>query len=237
VNFRDPALVLFKSFRGGRKSYYQVSSLSADEITIKDVEHGGSFTFPRKQLESHINTGLLSVSTVSEIPSSLLLNPVRKKDKPKRSVKITENETEMERRYSYVRAVLDSGIPAYTKKWLEPWLQDQSTFFNDDKPPSYKTLGRWVTAFVESGWKKNALIPNHLAKGNRNSKSKLDSKLNEILDAVIREHSTNRIRINYTKAHQEFIERVEEVNQERLTLHQPPLKPSSYQTTLNRFQK
>lgn len=235
MNFRDPALVLIKSFRGGRKSYYQVSSLSADEITIKDVEHGGSFTFPRKQLESHINTGLLSVSTVSEIPSSLLLNPVRKKDKPKRSVKITENETEMERRYSYVRAVLDSGIPAYTKKWLEPWLQDQSKFFNDDKPPSYKTLGRWVTAFVDSGWKKKALMPSHVAKGNR--KLKVDSELDEILDAVIREYSTNRVRINFAKAHQEFIERVEEVNRERLALHQPPLKPSSYQTTLKRFQQ
>ena len=235
MNFRDSALVLIKSFRGGRKSYYQVSSLSADEITIKDVEHGGSFTFPRKQLESHINTGLLSVSKVSEIPSSILLNPVRKKDKPKRSVKITENETEMERRYSYVRAVLDSGIPAYTKKWLEPWLQDQSMFFNDDKPPSYKTLGRWVTAFVESGWKKKALMPSHVAKGNR--KLKMDRELDAILDAVIREHSTNRVRINYTKAHQEFIERVEKVNRERLALHQPPLTPSSYQTTLNRFQQ
>ncbi|MZI94895.1 hypothetical protein F9817_17095 [Vibrio sp. CAIM 722] len=145
MNFRDPALVLVKTFRGGRKSYYQVSSLSTDEITIKDVEHGGSFAFPRKQLESHINTGLLSVSTVSDIPSALLLNPVRKKDKPKRSVKITEYENEMERRYSYVRAVLDSGIPAYTKKWLEPWLQDQSTFFKDD---SHLAIKRWRDGLV-----------------------------------------------------------------------------------------
>lgn len=148
------------------------------------------------------------------------------------SLRITD---EVERRYFYVRAVLDSKVPAYTKKWLEPWLQEQSTLFNDDNPPSYKTLGRWIIAFVESGWKKSALMPNHGEKGNR--KLKMDSELDKILNTVIQEHSANSARINFTKAHQDFIERVEGVNLKRAENHQPPLKPSSYQTTLKRFKQ
>ncbi|PSW77173.1 hypothetical protein [Photobacterium damselae] len=78
-------------------------------------------------------------------------------------------------------------------------------------------------------------MPNHVAKGNR--KLKMDSELYGILNAVVHEHSTNRVRINFAKAHQDFVERVEEVNLKRAEQHQPPLKPSSYQTTLKRFQQ
>ena len=59
MNFRDPNLILVKRYRGGKFSHYQVSAVTRSEITIKDIEHGGHFSFAADQLESHIEKGLL----------------------------------------------------------------------------------------------------------------------------------------------------------------------------------
>lgn len=234
VNFRDPNLVLIKNFRGNKKSYFQVSSLNQTEVSLRDIEQGGNFTFSRKQIESHITNGLLVVSSRSEIPESLFVNPVRKKSKPKSSPRQAENELEMERRYRYVKAVLDSQVPRYTAKWLGPWLKEKCVEFKDDNPPHWRTFARWIQLYVESGWKKNSLMPEHSKKGNRTIKR--DKEIVGLLDQVVRDHCKTYLTINYTKAHKDFLERVEKLNQKRANEGLALLSPSSYRTTVNRFQ-
>ncbi|WP_434356030.1 hypothetical protein NF212_12310 [Parasalinivibrio latis] len=233
MNFRDPELVLIKRFRGGKCSYYQVSSVDNNEVTIKDIEHGGHFSFPRTKIERHILNGILICSTADNVPDIVFVNPVRKREKPKSIRNEARYEAEMERRYSYVKAVLDSSVPAYTEKRLAPWIKDFSISIDDNHPPSWRTLANWVSLFVKSGWKKQSLKPAHASKGNRAPKT--DKEVSQLLDQVVREHLRKNLQINYTKAHNDFLLRVEALNQARTDKGLKPLKPSGYKTTVRRL--
>lgn len=234
MNFRDPELVFVKHFRGGKRSYYQVGSISRDEIALKDIVQGGQFVFPRRQLEVHIQNGILKRISKVDVPSSLFVEPVSKKEKANKTARQKEDDREMERRYQYVRAVLDE-VPAYTQKRLEPWLADASKRFDDASPPCWRTLSKWVSVFVESGWKKSALRPAHANKGNRALKT--DPVVIKVLDELVKEYCLASVRVNFTKAHKDFVARIEKINIKRAKDGVAPLKATSYRTTVNRFQK
>lgn len=234
MNFRDPELVLVKHFRGGKCSYYQVGSISQDEIALKDIVQGGQFVFPRRQLEAHIQSGVLKRITKADVPSSLFVDPVLKKEKAKKTARQAEDDREMERRYQYVRAVLDE-IPAYTQKRLDPWLADASKRFDDVSPPCWRTLSRWVSVFIESGWTKSALRPAHANKGNRALKT--DPIVTKVLDELVKEYCLASVRVNFTKAHNDFVARIEKLNSKRAKDGLAPVKATSYRTTVNRFHK
>lgn len=233
MNFRDPELILVKRYRGGKCSHYQVSDVSRTEITIKDIEHGGHFSFAKDQLESHIEKGLLSTISKDILPETAFVNPVGKKAKPQKVKRELEYEKAMERRYAYVRGVLDSDVPAYTQKRLDPWLAEFSANIEDANPPSWRTLAEWVSVYVKSGWQKKALKPSHALKGNRIHY--INDEVEKLLLRVVRDHSLRQIRVNYTKAHNDFLERVEMLNQSRVNKGLKPVKASCYRTTVNRF--
>ena len=235
MNFRDPNLILVKRYRGGKCSHYQVSDVSRTEITIKDIEHGGHFSFAKDQLESHIEKGLLSTISKNTLPESVFVNPVGKKTKPQKAKRELEYEKAMERRYAYVRGVLDSDVPAYTEKRLVPWLAAFSASIEDANPPSWRTLAEWVSVYVKSGWQKKALKPAHALKGNRTHY--IDPEAEKLLLRVVRDHSLRQIRANYTQAHNDFLKLVEALNQVRSKQGLKPVKASSYRTTVNRFQR
>lgn len=232
MNFRDPELVFEKRFRGGKCAYYQVSAISRDEVALKDIVQGGRFVFPRSQLEAHIQSGVLKRINKTDVPSSLFVDPVSKKTKVKQSVRQADDDREMERRYQYVRAVLDE-VPAYTQKRLEPWLSDALERFDDTSPPCWRTLAGWVRVFVESGWTKNSLRPAHSKKGNRTLK--VDPIVAKVLDEVVKEYRLASVRVNYTKAHKDFIARIEKINGQRAKDGLVPLRPTAYRTTVSRF--
>ncbi|NLS14906.1 hypothetical protein HGP28_18780 [Vibrio sp. SM6] len=232
MNFRDPELILEKRFRGGKCSYYQVASISRDEIALKDIVQGGQFVFMRRNLEAHIQNGVLKQITKADVPSALFVEPVSKKAKARQSARQLDDEREMERRYQYVRAVLDE-VPAYTQKRLEPWLIDATGRFDDPSPPCWRTVSRWVSIFIESGWKKNSLRPGHTNKGNR--AVRVDPIVIKLLEEVVKEHCLASARINYTKAHKDFVSRLEKINDKRVKDGLTALKPTSYGTTVNRF--
>ncbi|MEZ8639229.1 hypothetical protein AB4508_13495 [Vibrio splendidus] len=235
MNFSDPNLILVKRYRGGKCSHYQVSDVSRTEITIKDIEHGGHFSFAKDQLESHIEKGLLGTLSKDTLPETIFVNPVGKKTKPQKAKRELEYEKTMERRYAYVTGVLDSDVPAYTEKRLVPWLATFSASIEDDSPPSWRTLAGWVSIYVKSGWQKKALKPAHARKGNRTQC--LDDEVERLLLKVVRDHSLKQIRVNYTKAHDDFLELVKKLNKQRSKQGLELVKASSYRTTVNRFQR
>lgn len=236
VNFKDPDLILMKRYRGGKCSYYQVSAVNRVEVTIKDIEHGGHFAFPTTQLKAHIKSGVLVIMSKSALPDAVFVNPVNKKvkSKPKEAERDKKDREAMERRYAYVRAVLDSDVPAYTEKRLVSWLAAFSANIEDANPPSWRTLAEWVSVYVKSGWQKKALKPAHALKGNRTQY--LDDEVEKLLLRVVRDHSLRQIRVNYTQAHNDFLKLVDTLNQSRVKQGLKPVKASSYRTTVNRFQ-
>lgn len=232
MNYRDPELILVKQFRGDKRIYFQVKSHDQSTVILQDIEHGNTFSFKRSQLENHIRNSVLTVSDKSQVPIAEFAYTIAKKVKLVRA-DTAKNAQEIERRYRYVKRVLDSDLPFLSEQRLKPWIAKVATEFEDQSPPSYKTLGRWVKAFNESGWKKKSLVPAHSSKGN--SPQRLEQEVEEILTQVVTEHSTKSVRINATKAHADFVERINLLNQERSHKGLAPLKASCYETTRMRF--
>lgn len=235
MNFRDSDLVLTKHFRGGKKSYFQVNSFDTEWVSLQDIEHGECFSFKRTQLESHISSGLLTATVKNNIPDALFINAVKKKTKPVASGKKAEIEAEVDRRYFYVRKVLDSDLPALSAPRLTPWISEAAEEIKDMFPPSYKTLIRWLKAFNESGWKKASLLPRHHSKGNHSNR--LAPEVDQLLTEVVTKHARFSARVNIGKAHRDFIERMQLLNYHRRDEGLPMLTPSSYETTLQRLRK
>lgn len=67
--------------------------------------------------------------------------------------------------------------------------------------------------FIESGWTKSSLRPAHAKKGNRTLK--VDPIIVKVLDELVREYRLASVRVNYTKAHEDFVARIEKINGQR----------------------
>ncbi|MCW8327635.1 hypothetical protein MD588_02300 [Photobacterium sp. SDRW27] len=233
MNFRDPKLVLVKNFRGNTKSFFQVSHLTNQEVVLKDVESGGKFTFPKKQLESFLQHGKLKATSIDELPPCLFEQPVTRRQTITKKKSDDLAHHEMERRYQYVTGVIEAGLPAYTEKWLAPYIEMRSTEIDDGKPPSWRALSRWMKLYIESGWEKKSLLSGHSEKGNRTVR--LPQELDDLVNNVVRDYTRTHAVIRFTKAYNEFLERLSELNKERLANGLDELKPCSYRTFRNRF--
>ena len=93
-----------------------------------------AFSFKRAQLESHINSGLLIATVKNNVPDALFINAVKKKTKPAAVGKKAEIEAEVDRRYFYVRKVLDSDLPALSATRLTPWISEAAEEIKDMSP-------------------------------------------------------------------------------------------------------
>lgn len=233
MNFRDPELVLVKKYRGNERSYFQVYYANQDEVSLQDIVHGSRYIFQRKVIESHIKQGILKITAKNEIPSAIFVALGKKKSKPVSDGRKAELEEVVELRYQYVRAVMASDLPSLSENRLIPWIEEKAVELGDNVPPCPKTLYRWVKAFNESGWKRSALIPGHSRKGNKTVK--LNAEVDRMLKEVIAEHCKASARVNVSRAHRDYVNRIEALNQERESQGLPLLKAGSYQATLKRF--
>ena len=233
MNFRDPKLVFVKNFRGDTTSFLQVSDLKGPNVHLKDVESGGDFIFTKKQIEMFVASNKLKVTQVDDLPPILFDKPLKKREVISRDKLDDKAHKEMERRYQYVLGVIDEGFPAYTPKWLDPYIIEKAQQIKDEAPPSYRSLARWMKVFVESGWEKKSLLMRHDDKGS--NEIKLHPEVNDILKSVVREHTFKFKRVKYMNAYRDFLQQLDELNVKRKTIGQDVLEPCSYKTLRHRF--
>jgi putative transposase len=79
----------------------------------------------------------------------------------------TELKEPTKRRFAYIKRVLELNIKKLNISKLKPIIEQVSNEINDTHPPSALTVHRWFTDYLASGQDIRALIPKHLAKGNR----------------------------------------------------------------------
>ncbi|MEJ6474845.1 hypothetical protein [Pseudoalteromonas piscicida] len=122
----------------------------------------------------------------------------------------------MERRYKYVQGAIEQSVPAYTEKWLTPYIAHKATEIYDSSPPSWCTLAYWNKTFVESGWDKHGLMPKHKAKGNRTKQ--LPQEVHDLIDEVINEYLRTHTVVRYQKVYDQFLERLDTLNKKEKSL-------------------
>ena len=146
-----------------------------------------------------------------------------------------EYSFEIERRYTYVKGVLDESFPAYTQKRLETWLIEKGKSINDPNPPTWRTVNRWLAKFLASGNDRESLMPATHKCGNRTCK--LDEAISELLDRVLQQHIRDNTHLKYQNAHNEYLKELKVLNQKRVAEGLKPLIASSYVATVKRILK
>jgi putative transposase len=146
---------------------------------------------------------------------------VLKDDDPRRK--------ELDRRFSYVRAVIKARLDKYTEETLEPIIQKVATVIGDAKPPSVGTLCRWLRFYHESGNDVRALVPATKARGNRqrrffgrrikNGELRNDpraqgraTKIAELLDQAVDEVYLNNQRFTIQAVYDALLVKVSDAN-------------------------
>jgi putative transposase len=84
---------------------------------------------------------------------------------------LSENDPrrlELDRRFSYVRAVTLARLDKQTPETLAPLISKVAARLNEPKPPSVITVWRWWRSYTDSGQDVRSLVPAIQARGNRN---------------------------------------------------------------------
>ncbi|MCG7551657.1 hypothetical protein [Pseudoalteromonas sp. Of7M-16] len=235
MDLQDPDLILVKRLSEHSCSYFAVESVAGTDVVLTDIESGGRFNFEKPGLEQLVSNGQLRTIARRELPTKLTFKPLSNVKKLKaETAEDVASKKEMQRRYKYVQGAIEQSVPAYTEKWLTPFITQKSVEINDNSPPSWRTLAHWNKAFVESGWDKNALMPRHKAKGNRTKQ--LPQEVHDLIDDVINEYLRTHTVVRYQKVYDLFLEQLEKLNAERRGEGFIELKPCSYRWMVNRLQ-
>ncbi|HJQ24666.1 MAG TPA: DDE-type integrase/transposase/recombinase [Blastocatellia bacterium] len=79
------------------------------------------------------------------------------------------------RRLKYIKVIIAEGVETLTPRSLQPISLAVAEKINDPEPPSWRTLSRWVKAYLESGGDTRSLMPAYKLRGNRNRKFSRDA--------------------------------------------------------------
>lgn len=235
MDLQHPDLILVKRLSEHSCSYFAVESIAGSDVVLTDIESGGRFNFAKPKLEQLVSNGQLRTIARRELPTKLTFKPLSNVKKPKaETAEDVASQKEMERRYKYVQGAIEQSVPAYTEKWLTPYITQRASEINDSSPPSWRTLAYWNKTFVESGWDKNALMPRHKAKGNRTKQ--LPQEVHDLINDVINEYLRTHTVVRYQKVYDQFLEQLDTLNAERRGEGLSELKPCSYRWIVNRLQ-
>ncbi|KZN55766.1 hypothetical protein N474_14560 [Pseudoalteromonas luteoviolacea CPMOR-2] len=235
MDLQNPDLILVKRLSEHSCSYFAVESIAGSEVVLTDIESGGRFNFEKPRLEQLVLNGQLRTIARRELPTKLTFKPLSNVKKPEmEAAEDLASRKEMGRRYKYVQGAIEQSVPAYTGKWLTPYITQKAAEINDSSPPSWRTLAHWNKAFVESGWDKNALVPKHKAKGNRTKQ--LPQEVHDLIDDVINEYLRTHTVVRYQKVYDQLLEKLDTLNAERKGKDLSELKPCSYRWIVNRLQ-
>ncbi|AXQ97488.1 hypothetical protein D0N37_06730 [Pseudoalteromonas piscicida] len=235
MDLQNPDLILVKRLSEHSCIYFAVESIAGTYVVLTDIESGGRFNFEKPKLEQLVSKGQLRTIARRELPTKLTFKPMSNVKKPKaETVEDLASKKEMERRYKYVQGAIEQSVPAYTEKWLAPFIAQKAVEINDSSPPAWRTLAHWNKAFVESSWDKQALMPRHKAKGNRTKQ--LPQEVHDLIDDVINEYLRTHTVVRYQKVYDQFLEQLDTLNAERRKADLVELKPCSYRWIVNRLQ-
>ncbi|RZG16801.1 hypothetical protein EXT47_05600 [Pseudoalteromonas sp. CO342X] len=235
MDLQNPDLILVKRLSEHSCSYFAVESIAGSDVVLTDIESGGRFNFAKPKLEQLVSNGQLRTIARRELPTKLTFKPISNVKKPKaETAENVASKKEMQRRYKYVQGATEQSVPAYTEKWLTPFIAQKAVEINDSSPPSWRTLAHWNKTSVESGWDKHALMPKHKAKGNRTKQ--LPQEVHDLIDEVINEYLRTHTVVRYQKVYDQFLEQLEKLNAERREADLSELKPCSYRWIVNRLQ-
>ncbi len=153
---------------------------------------------------------------------------------------------ELDRRRAYVRAVEEEGVLTLTDRSLSGLIRHVASLMNDERPPHWTTLYRWVTRLRKASGDVRALIPALYLRGNRTRR--LEGDVIRLIDEGLDRRFLKRERSPARAAHDYVVRMVDDMNQVaasagRLqipslrTIYRAISRLDDYEVTMRRFGK
>lgn len=152
MDWRNPSQTLIYQ-HGKNRCYLSIKDDDGKTITLKDSQTGVEYAFTSSQLEQLIAKRLIYQTDAVE--------PFV--DKKSSQLK-AQDEAQFERRLAYVIGAFSDGKPLNGQA-LSLYIELKAIELEDDRPPSSKSLYRWIKLYSNQG--ETALYPNRSASGNR----------------------------------------------------------------------
>ena len=235
MNLTDPDLILVKGKTENTASYFQVAKQSDAEFTLVDLIRGGRYIFNRIKLVELVEKGTLRVSAKSELTHVEKLHLIKEPEIKKRvkSDKKYKEDAVIKRKMAYVDHINKLEMKGLTEKRLNPEIKKIAKKINDNNPPAWRTVIRWIKAYVESGWDKSALYPHHL-QGNRCPR--IDPIAVSAINDVNKEWQEDP-KMKLMDAYGQVVEKLHSVNSEREASGLPVINIPTYNTMRTRFKR
>lgn len=112
------------------------------------------------------------------------------------------------RRYQYVLAVRKAALPSYTKERLVPVIAAQSKAMADGKPPSWRSVARWVKAYSIS---QSVLCL--VAEPRGNSHARFGAELEHLMLMVVDRHYLTPARTSLKNTHKLLLVQLQDENE------------------------
>lgn len=141
--------------------------------------------------------------------------------------------TELERRYAYVRRVIKKGNIPKTVVALDPIVKEISKQIEDQKPPSAIQVYRWISDYKRSGESIRSLIPMYVNRGNKNSRFTQEEL--EIINSKINEKYMTPQRNSISNVHSAIVAEMGRQNKMRFEMEK--LRYPSLKTVCNYVNK
>jgi putative transposase len=120
---------------------------------------------------------------------------------------------EVNRRCHYLEKVFIQGHPVFTKDYLTPIIQEAALEINDEKPPGYRSVGRWYKKYQKN--KDNrALIPRTDLRGSKLLKQK--DRVLQIVTEALEEEFNKSPQASVQSIHDKVTQKIENENKVRI---------------------
>jgi putative transposase len=123
---------------------FRIDRIQANgEVVLERIDDGCLQIASREKLLTEFSAGRIQAKDYVK-----LVNPRRTLQFSRPIQELPANIlVDVERRMAYVRALLDTGSPMFTKTYCQPLIQRAAEAMSDPNPPSISTLYRWYLRY------------------------------------------------------------------------------------------
>lgn len=154
--FSEGIILQFES----KKPFYRgvIKHVNDDSILVVDIDGSSKQLIAKEELKEQKENGSLKIMAEQKHLGELSFTDLS-----------DEEQSEVNRKYRYVKALVFNGVIKVTEKYSFGLIQKVANEL-DDKAPHWQTVRGWFKSYQEAGSKMKGLFPNHRKKGNKTTK-------------------------------------------------------------------
>ena len=161
----------------GSEKLFEIVAVDGSNVRLEDSVSGAIVTESASVISQRLSVGEAEIISKSQLARS-----IDSKNGLDFAAYTEEQKYIARYRLMFVSAVIDAGVVDFSKNSLAPII-DKTAEINKVKPPSIRSLQRWLKAYIDADYSIRGLLPNNHNQGNR--KAKIDTEVEYFINKGI----------------------------------------------------